>query len=328
MGWTVALKVIRSELLESHAARQQFLLEMEAMAQLDHPNIVQFCDVDQAGKTFYCAMEYIEGTDLGKYVRLTGPLPPWQAADFVRQTALGLQHAHEHNLVHRDIKPVNLFLTNQPASPPGPALRGGPPTGRGPSLIKILDWGLARLRLPNESRRASARTSGIRAVLGTADYLAPDQARDADAADARSDIYSLGCTFYYLLTGQPPFPGGNLPQKLMAHQQAEPAPVESFNPEVPAALTTVLSRMMAKKPQDRFQTPAAVALALVPFCRRTAPPTMGPWRDKRSAPAPEPTLLPDDTPMPGASRPDSQAPSRPHAVAFPPSPQSPSQPRR
>src|SRR4051812_28754716 len=138
--WTVALKVIRHELLDSAEARQQFLSEMEAMAQLDHPNVVQFWDAGEAGDTFYCAMEFVEGTDLGKLVRLEGMLSPTRACDYVRQTATGLQHAHERNLIHRDIKPVNLILTSPPAPKYDPIqarINTQPPPPQ-PSIIKIL----------------------------------------------------------------------------------------------------------------------------------------------------------------------------------------------
>ncbi len=225
-GWIVALKVIRTELLDSSEARQQFLQEMEAMAQLDHPNVVQFWDAGEAGSTFFCAMEYVEGTDLGKLVRLEGMLSPTRACDYIRQTALGLQHAHERTLIHRDIKPVNLILTAPPAPPVDKftALTAPPPPPP-PSIIKILDWGLACLRPPSESKTGPSEGTPTRAIIGTADYLSPEQARNADLADIRADIYSLGCTFYFLLTGQPPFPGGSLMQKLIQHQQAEPPPV-------------------------------------------------------------------------------------------------------
>jgi serine/threonine-protein kinase len=302
--WIVALKVIRHELLDSSEARQQFLSEMEAMAQLEHPNVVEFWDAGEAAQTFYCAMEFVEGTDLGKLVRLTGMLPPTQACDYVRQTAVGLQHAHERNLIHRDIKPVNLILT----SPPGPKFdpilarlnTQAPPAP--PSLIKILDWGLACLRPPSERLTGPSNGTPTKAIIGTADYLSPEQARNADTADIRSDIYSLGCTFYYLLTGQPPFPGGSLMQKLIQHQQAEPAPVESLNPEVPPALLAIVRRMIAKKPEDRFQTPAAVALALAPFVRKSTGTSGLIRRDPRLTQALEAKAPQDDTPIPNMLR--------------------------
>ncbi|MCI0682056.1 MAG: serine/threonine protein kinase [Gemmataceae bacterium] len=252
-GWSVALKVLRREALASDEGRQQFLHEMEAMARLNHPNVVQFCDVDQAGDIFFYAMEFVNGTDLGKYVRLSGPLPVAEACDFVRQTALGLQHAHEHNLVHRDIKPVNLYLTHA--------------EGQNQPVVKILDWGLASLRFPTNVAGQQLLEHMSKGVVGTADFLSPEQGRNAQTVDIRGDIYSLGCTFYYLLTGEPPFPEGTLMQKILQHQTMAPPPIDTFREDVPSGVTAVLKRMLAKQPEDRFQTPAAVALALAPFAR-------------------------------------------------------------
>jgi serine/threonine-protein kinase len=252
-GWIVALKVLRNEALANDEGRQQFLHEMEAMARLDHPNIVQFCDVDQTGETFYYAMEFVEGTDLGKCVRLSGQLPVADACDYIRQTALGLQHAHEHNLVHRDIKPVNLFLTY--------------PDGQDKAVIKILDWGLASLRCPTTVTGQQLLEHMSKGVMGTADYLSPEQARNAQTVDIRGDIYSLGCTFYFLLTGQPPFPEGTAMQKILQHQTAEPDALDTFREDLPSGVTAIVKRMLAKQPEARFQTPAAVALALAPYAR-------------------------------------------------------------
>ncbi|MCI0458302.1 MAG: protein kinase [Gemmataceae bacterium] len=292
--WLVALKVIRSELFDNPESRRQFLQEMEAMASLDHPHVIQFLDADECSDTFYCAMEFAEGTDLGKLVRLCGLLPPEVASEYVRQAALGLQHAHERNLIHRDIKPVNLMLTN-PA--PEPAELGPQNVPSPAPLIKILDWGLASLRPPARHTPSSiARAGG--AILGTADYLSPEQARNAGAADIRSDIYSLGCTFYYLLTGQPPFPGNSLAGKLIQHQTGEPEPVDRFNPEMTPGLAAILKRMMAKNPDERYQTPAALALALKPFCRKPAGApavTRAPLTPRPADPAPR---VADDTPLP------------------------------
>lgn len=286
---TVALKVIKSEALASAEGREQFLREMEAMAQLDHPNIVQFCDVDQAGDTYYFAMEFVDGTDLGKLVRLAGSLPVDEACEYVRQASLGLQHAYERNLVHRDIKPVNLFVM----FPQVKTRRSKPETRRRHGIVKILDWGLAARRspVPEENKPNQAL---VRALIGTADYVSPEQAKNAHAVDIRGDIYSLGCTFYFLLTGRPPFPDGSLVQKLMKHQSAEPEPVLSFRNDVPCEVAAILKRMMAKALDERFHTPAAVAVALKPYAQnlqRDAKPT--------AAAAPLPKLsVPDLTVSP------------------------------
>src|SRR5262249_52752821 len=161
----------------------------------------------------------------------------------VRQAALGLQHAHEQGLVHRDVKPANLMLVG------GPSALG--------VLVKVLDLGLARVR----SGEAAGNPTQDGAMMGTPDYLAPEQADDAHAADIRADVYSLGCTLYHLLTGKPPFPGGNLLAKLTRHREIDPVPPEVIRPEVPAGLSTVVRRMMAKRPADRYQSSAEAAAA-------------------------------------------------------------------
>jgi serine/threonine-protein kinase len=274
-GNIVAIKMIKPEVFASPEGRQQFLQEVEAMARLDHPNIVQFCDADQFRDTFYFAMEYVEGTDLGKVVRLSGALPVHEACDYIRQAALGLQHAYERNLIHRDIKPVNLFLTHVTQDPPlataAFATRRDPAGGaiekatvKLKPLIKILDWGLASLRNP---KGIAGDETVATSVVGTADYLSPEQARNANAVDIRGDIYSLGCTLYFLLTGQPPFANGTLMQKILQHQQNEPMPVDVFRMDVPEGVIAILKRMLMKQPEERYQTPASVALALFPFTR-------------------------------------------------------------
>lgn len=292
--WIVALKVLRPEALSDDVGRRQFLQEMEAMAAMDHPNVVQFCDVDQLGETFYFAMEHIEGVDLGKHVSLSGPLPAAEACEYIRQAALGLQHAHERNLVHRDIKPVNLYLTQVPLIDTGKLRPRQPPPTK--PLIKLLDWGLADWRLPKGQKAVplTAGLPGIRGILGTIDYLSPEQACDASTVDIRGDIYSLGCSFYFLLTGQPPFPLGNLAQKLHQHQSSQPRPIEAFRHDVPGDVIAILRRMLAKNPEDRYQTPAAAALALLPFTRHDTPATM-PLRVKSCA---RPGQHKDDTPLP------------------------------
>lgn len=246
----VALKVIRPEMLTNAEAVGRFQREMRALSQSAHPNIVKAFDINLVGDKHYFAMEYVEGTDLGKQVQFAGPLPVARACDYIRQAALGLQHAHERGLVHRDIKPANLLLN----------VAG--------TVVKILDLGLSRLSQSSGKQEVVVRELTAEGVLiGTPDYLAPEQAKNARTVDIRADIYSLGCTFYYLLTGQPPFPVGTLMQKLFKHQQEEPPTGEQIRPDLPPDVVAIFRKMMAKKPENRYQTPAEVAEAVAPFCR-------------------------------------------------------------
>lgn len=242
LGRIVAIKVIRADRLTSTDAVRRFRREIEAAAQLDHPNIVRALDADEAGGSHFFVMEFVEGTDLGKLVRTKGPLPVATACEYARQTALGLQHAYERGLVHRDIKPSNLLLTTR-------------------ETVKILDMGLARLDRGEESESTSALTQEG-AVMGTLDYIAPEQAQDAHAVDIRADLYSLGCTLYFLLSGRVPFPEGNALTKLLKHRTEPPPPLERLRPEVPPPVAAVVHRLMAKRPEQRYQTPAEAAWAL------------------------------------------------------------------
>jgi serine/threonine-protein kinase len=270
----VALKVLRPNLGGHTDAVRQFEREIWVVSRLSHPNIVKVIEAGQVGGVTFFTMEYVEGTDLGKFANLAGYLPVVQACEFIRQTALGLQHAHERGLVHRDIKPANLFLTSGPSAA---GLRGHPGCGSGPpaaaSQVKILDWGLARLHQSSGQPESSGAWIQPGTLIGTADYLAPEQAKNAHNVDIRADIYSLGCTFYYLLTRRPPFPGSSLMQKLLNHEQAEPTPVQELRPDLPDALPPVLQKMMAKRPEDRHQIPLRVAVALTPFCAPSRPPS-------------------------------------------------------
>lgn len=261
----VALKVIRPDLLSQSEAIRQFAWEIQVIAQMSHPNIVRTLDASQEGSRYFFAMEYVRGAPLGKLVQASGPLPTWQACAYARQAALGLQHAHEHHLIHRDIKPANLFLTLSPEQSDQLAT-GGWDSIKPQALpeIKILDWGLASLRRPSAEQRDPTPRGE---TIGTADYLAPEQAQDPQRADIRADIYSLGCTLYFLLAGQPPFPGGSILQKVLKHQQAEAAALAEFRRDLPADLNAVVRKMMAKRPEERFQTPAQVAEALEPLSR-------------------------------------------------------------
>jgi WD40 repeat protein len=246
----VALKVIRKERLANVEAVRRFRREAQAAARLAHPNIVLVYDSDQAGDTHYLAMEYVDGITLQRLVEQAGPLPVAQACDYVRQVALGLQHAHEQALVHRDIKPANLMVAK-------------PTTSGTPGLVKVLDMGVARLyQLTDNQEELLTTLTEDGAMLGTPDYIAPEQLENAHAADIRADLYSLGCTFHFLLTGQVPFPGGTLIQKLDKQRWALPTSADQIRPEVPAGLAAVVRRLMAKSPADRYQTPGELAAAL------------------------------------------------------------------
>jgi len=259
MGRLVALKVLRKDLLADDEAVQRFFREVEVISQLSHPAIVHAYDADAVGSTYYLAMEFVDGTDLERLVKDSGRLPAAQACEFIRQAALGLHYAHERGLVHRDIKPSNLLLAK--------------PQAAQTALVKILDLGLARLEKPVAGSRTHQLTvlAGNAALQGTPDYLAPEQALDFHAADIRADVYSLGCTFFFLLTGQPPFPGGTLPQKLMRHQMAEPPDVAAVRSDLPPGVPAILGKMLAKKPEDRYQTPGEVAEDLAAALKGASP---------------------------------------------------------
>jgi serine/threonine-protein kinase len=248
MGQVVALKVIRKERLANETAVLRFEREIRVAAQLDHPNIVRALDADRAGDAHFLVMEFIEGTDLARMVRERGPLPVAIACDFARQAALALQHAHEGGLVHRDIKPANLLLTRHPAL-------------RDTGLVKVLDMGLARLDAPADGISVDTLTQEG-SVMGSLDYISPEQAMNSHTVDIRGDLYGLGCTLYFLLTGRVPFPSDHPMEKLLSHRTKEPVPVEQLRPEVPPAVAAVVRRLMAKSPDDRYQTPAEAAEAL------------------------------------------------------------------
>jgi eukaryotic-like serine/threonine-protein kinase len=267
-GRTVALKVLHQHLTDHSAAVHEFQRELSAVTRLSHPNIIQTFDAHQVGSLHYFAMEYVQGLDLDRHVRQHGPLPIEQACECIRQVAQGLQHAHQLGLVHRDIKPANLFLVNPPSSP-------SPTSGRraGDSVVKILDWGLARVR-PDAGGSTDVTGLDLDAekglLIGTADYIAPEQARDPCLVDIRADIYSLGCTLFFLLAGRPPFPGSSLMQKLLQHQEAERPQLREVRPDVPEELSGVVQRMMARCPEDRYAIPLLAAGALRHFAASTA----------------------------------------------------------
>lgn len=267
LGNIVALKVIHRARANDPKARKRFERETQAVAQLRHPNIVQAYDAGELKGGFYLAMEYVEGRDLAKLLKEQGRLPEHLACDFIRQTALGLQHAHERGMVHRDIKPSNLLIADC-------GLRFSDSTGLDQSpirntqsaIVKILDLGLARVERSAAGESLSQVTCE-NLVIGTPDYIAPEQALRPHDVDSRADIYSLGCTLYHLLTGRIPFPAGTVMEKMLKHKFETAEPASGIRPEVPPELSALVSQMMAKKTADRPASAAAVAAALEPFCK-------------------------------------------------------------
>jgi CheY-like chemotaxis protein len=254
MNRVVALKVIDKKHLTNPDGIRRFYQEIQAAAQLSHRNIVLAYDAGQCGDTHYFAMEYVEGVDLNRKVQQVGPLPVDEARDYIRQAAEGLQHAHERGLVHRDIKPSNLLVTGTAPERRGPRVPTPTPL-EGPT-VKILDLGLALLHQPFELSEAAAGLTRDGRVVGTADYMAPEQWMNAHKVDIRADLYSLGCTFYFLLTGRVPFPCAETMEKMLKHHLDEPVPVEHLRSGVPRKLAAIVRRLLAKKPEQRFQQPA------------------------------------------------------------------------
>jgi serine/threonine protein kinase len=248
MGRLEVLKVLRRERPARHKMPERFLREIQSAAKLSHPNVVAAYSAQQIGDLLVFSMEYIEGDDLAKLLRARGPLPVLNAVYFVCQAAQGLQHAYERGTIHRDIKPSNLILSRQGKK----------------ATVKILDFGLAKAT--SEAGFDHALTAEGQ-ILGTPDYIAPEQTRDAQKADIRADIYSLGCTLYHLLAGSPPFRGASLYELLQAHHSAEAKALNLIRPEVPVELAGVVAKMMAKDVESRYQTPGEVVQALKPFLK-------------------------------------------------------------
>jgi serine/threonine protein kinase len=245
------LKVVNKQLLDHPGAAERFLREIRSAAKLSHPNIVTAHSAFQAGELLVFAMEYVEGQTLAQFVQAYGRLPVANACYYAHQVALGLQHAFEKGMVHRDIKPQNLILARENKK----------------HIVKILDFGLAKAT--REGEDTDRGLTGTGAMLGTPDYIAPEQTLDAAKADIRADIYSLGCTLYYLLAGTPPFKANSQFELLRAHHQTEATRLDRLRADVPAELANVVAKMMAKDPAKRYQKPAEVAQALAPFVKAT-----------------------------------------------------------
>ena len=238
MKRVVALKTLPWDASKSSHAISRFQREVEAASRFSHPNIVTAFDADEARGVHFLVMEYVDGEDLSALVKRSGPLPVRTALDYLLQAARGLEYAHGHGVIHRDIKPANLLCDRQ-------------------GTVKVLDMGLARFEQTVDVDSESSLTHTGQ-VMGTLDYMAPEQALDTRLADARSDIYSLGCSLYYLLTGRHPYGGDTLAKKLLAHRN-DPIPrIASRRSDVPGSVEALFAAMVAKEPDERPQTMAEV----------------------------------------------------------------------
>jgi WD40 repeat protein/S1-C subfamily serine protease len=251
----VALKFLREDLLDRPRLVERFRREAAAATLLKHRNIVEAYGIEPFGRWPALVMEYVQGTDLARLVEKAGPLPVRVGCELIRQAAIGLQHSFEQGMVHRDIKPSNLMVSNA-------------------GTMKILDFGLAKMQ---SELSVDAGLTSTGAILGSVDYMAPEQLDDPRLADIRADIYALGCTLYHLLSGAPPFQGTTF-EVLEAHRSEIATPLDKRRPEVPRELSAVVARMMAKEPGRRFQSPVAVARALTPFQGNSALERTAAWK--------------------------------------------------
>jgi serine/threonine-protein kinase len=266
MDRVVALKIIAPEIVSNARVVARFQREMKMVGRLDHPNVVRAFDADQLGTTLFIVMEYVCGRSLSQKFKAEGAQPPLAVAEWAAQAARGLTHAHEQNIVHRDVKPSNLLLGD---------------TGQ----VKVLDLGLGILQEADENA-TFATADGI--AVGTIDYMSPEQACGREV-DRRSDLYSLGCTMYHLIAGRLPFPGDSPVERLGKRLSGNPVPIRDVQPEVSPALAGVLDRMLAARPTDRFPSGDEVADALLAAIRprAAAPPKKpAPRTAEPSAPAP------------------------------------------
>jgi hypothetical protein len=283
LGKTVALKVLPKLRIHDPESVRRFQREMIAVGRLEHPHIVTAHDAGEADGVHYLTMELVEGSDFARLLKSRGTLGIADVCELVRQAAAGLAYVHEQGLVHRDVKPSNLMLAH-----------GG--------QVKVLDLGLA---LVHQSEVGGDLSTSSNAALGTVDYMAPEQTGDAHRVDPRADIYSLGCTLFFLLAGRPPFCSPQFvstPQKMLAHVQCPPPSIASLRADVPPALAVALERALAKNPNDRFATMDEFAAALTPLAtgadtrrlqtdlpRKTVA-TPGPAAEKPPGAVPQPVL--------------------------------------
>jgi serine/threonine-protein kinase len=276
MGRLVALKVIAPHIASKASSIARFHREMRLVGRLDHPNVIRAFDADQFGEVLYLVMEYVPGRSLDFLLDERGALPPAEVVDYAAQAALGLDHAHSRGIVHRDVKPSNLLLD----------------AGR---RIKVLDLGLGIL-MEGDSRVSFATADG--AAVGTVDYMSPEQACGRDL-DGRSDLFGLGCTMYHLLTGRLPYPGEGVLERLGRRIAGRPVPITEVRPDLPPSLVGVLDKLLASRPEDRYQTGAEAAEALRGLLPHPASPAAppGPERVGAHAPITAPTDFPPPVPV-------------------------------
>ena len=257
MGRTVAVKVLNARTTTNAGSVERFRREVRVSSKVAHPNIVTAFDADEADGVQFLVMEFVDGVSLDRMVARRGPLAVPMACEFARLAALALQHAHEHGMVHRDIKPQNLMVTRK-------------------GQLKVLDFGLARaVQSPDGGPLADGGVTNPEMVVGTPDYLSPEQARNSTTVDIRSDVYSLGCTLYFLLTGRAPFTGENPLEKMIAHLKDDVPDPREHRSDVSPDVAAVVARMMSKSPAERPASPAAAAAELAPFARSVGPAAAG-----------------------------------------------------
>lgn len=277
MDRVVALKIIAPEIATNERVVARFYREMKLVGRLDHPNVVRAYDADQLNKILFIVMEYVRGRSLAQVFR-QAPIPPPDMVNYAAQAALGLAHAHEQGIVHRDVKPSNLLLTHD-------------------LKIKVLDLGLGVL-MEADDASSFATADGI--AVGTVDYMSPEQACGRDV-DGRSDLFSLGCSMYHMMTGRLPYPGDSPIERLGKRISGRPVPLTDVQPNLPPGLIKVVDKLLAHKPNERFQTASEASEALLALIRP---------RGKRAAPAPERETAPPPASVPAAVTP-------PPAVAAP-----------